>query len=209
MAQIKNLEEWHKYDKKLRINLIFVGIIVLLLVLLIFYFFTRNPALFEDLVLSFGLLGLFIGSIIANASIILPLPIDIFVFLFGGENFFELGFLNPLFLGLLIGFGSTIGEMSGYILGLLGIHSIEHLKKGELKKVMQVKEAIKHYGMLVIALGALTPFPFDVIGIASGLIRYNVKKFFIACFAGKALRYTVIAYAGSLSIGAVRTIYGF
>ncbi len=44
------------------------------------------------------------------------------------------------------------------------------------------------------------PFPFDVIGILCGLIKYDVKKFFAAVFIGRFALYLALAYAGSMGI---------
>ena len=173
------------------------------------YLFYKDPAQLDLLILNYGVLGLFIGSIIANASILLPLPIDIFVFLLADRNFFGLGAVDPVLLGIIVGFGAAIGEMSGYIIGLLGIKSLEKLKQEEIGKIQFVKGKIRELGMVFIALGAFTPFPFDIIGIGAGLIKFPPQKFFIAALFGKLLRYIVIALAGFYSIPTIKVFFGF
>jgi len=186
-----------------------IGAALVLFVIALIYFYSSNTEAFHDIVKTYGLLGLFFGAIIANASILLPIPIDIFVFLLGGENFLGLGILSALVMGVVVGLGSAIGEMSGYMIGFMGSEGIEHFTHEELKKIKEIKSRIKNFGSLFIALGAFTPFPFDVIGIGAGLLRYDIKKFFIACFIGKAARYAVIAYAGAFSLSFVRGFFGF
>ena len=166
-------------------------------------------AFLQGIIVQFGLLGLFIAAIIANASLFLPVPIDIIVFVLGNVDFIGIGLFSPLILGIVVGGGAAIGELSGYIVGLLGMKGIERLSRRELKRVENLRNRIRRRGMVFIFLGALTPFPFDLIGIAAGLIKYDLKKFFLSCLAGKIARYLIIAYAGMFSIGLVRALFGF
>ena len=157
-----------------------------------------------QVILQWGPLGLFAASIFANASIVLPVPIDIVVFWLGSS-----GLMHPLLVGILAGAGAAIGEMTAYILGMLGIKLVEKKRGYEVEKINTLRNRIKNKGMIFIAAGAFTPFPFDLIGIAAGLIKYDPKKFFIAALVGKLLRYIIIAYAGVFSWGAVQTIFAF
>ncbi len=166
-------------------------------------------AFINNLVVQFGLLGLFVAAIIANASLFLPVPIDITVLGFGAVDFTGFGIFHPLILGIVVGGGAAIGEMSGYILGLFGMKGLERFSKGEIERVSSLRGRIKRRGMVFIFLGAITPFPFDLIGIAAGLIKYDWRKFFLAALAGKVLRYLAISYAGYFGIGLVRVLFGF
>ncbi|MFH1234862.1 MAG: VTT domain-containing protein [Candidatus Diapherotrites archaeon] len=153
-------------------------------------------AMIFGLLETFGLPGLFIASIIANATIIFPLPLDFLVFPIGKMDFYGLGILSPLAVGIAVGLGAAIGELTGYFLGRVGAKGVEKLKRGEMKKVLSLKEKIHKYGMIFIFLFALFPSAFDLVGIAAGLIKFDAKKFFIACALGKTMRYVFIAYSG-------------
>jgi membrane protein YqaA with SNARE-associated domain len=153
-------------------------------------------ALLFGLLETFGLPGLFIASIIANATIVFPLPLDFLIFPIGKMDFYGLGILSPLAVGIAVGLGAAIGELTGYFLGRVGAKGIEKLTRGEIKKVMSLKEKIHKYGMIFIFLFALFPSAFDFVGIAAGLLRFDAKKFFTACALGKTLRYVFIAYSG-------------
>lgn len=192
-------------------------LVLTLVVVIAIFFFTyllsmqwgSIRAAVNESVERFGLLGFFVASIIANATIFLPVPIDVAVFLFGKIEFYALGLLSPLLLGLVVGLGAAIGELSGYIIGLFGVKSIEKMKREEIKKIVEKEKEIHKYGVFVILIGAFTPFPFDLIGIAAGLIKFDPKKFFLACLIGKILRYVLIAYAGFYSIEFLRGLLGF
>jgi len=162
----------------------------------------------EQTAIQFGLPGLFLASVIANATIFLPVPIDIVVFLFGKADLYGLGVFSPLAMALVVALGAAIGEFSGYLIGLFGVKSIEKMKREEIKQIVKKEEEINKYGGLVVFLGALTPFPFDLIGIAAGLIKFDAHKFFIACFLGKLLRYAIIAYAGMYSMDYLLGFFG-
>ncbi len=149
--------------------------------------------LIEFLFSQYGLLGLFIASIVGNATILFPLPIDLFVVGYGAIAPTS---AQVLATGLVSGAGAAIGEMSAYILGYLGVRGFESIKKRGVVSITEIRKRLRYKGMWIVFLGALTPFPFDVIGIAAGLIKYSPRRFFIAALAGKVLRYCLLAYAG-------------
>lgn len=147
-----------------------------------------------------GPLGLFFAAIIGNASLFLPLPIDLLIIPLATIDFFGLGILTPAILGVIVGLGATIGEFSGYIIGLAGIKSFESMKQHEVEKLKHLKERLEVVGIPLIAFFSFTPLPFDLIGIAAGLSKYSKKKFFIGCLIGKVPRYMILAYAGYFGI---------
>lgn len=177
---------------------VFVGIFVL------FFFLSSEPHFLEESMKSYGVLGLFLGSVIANATIFLPIPLDLLVALIGANpeliGFSNFGVFELLFLSVIIGFGAAIGEMTSYIIGLTGVKIAEGLSKKHFEKLSDARQKLEKSGMVFVFLGALTPFPFDLVGIAGGLIKYDVKKFFAAAFFGKLARYFLILLASNLGI---------
>ncbi len=154
------------------------------------------------------LLGLFFGAIIANASLFLPLPIDLLIIPLASIDFFGLGILTPLILGLVVGFGASIGEFSGYFVGLAGIKSFESMKQHEVEKLKLLKDKLEIFGVPLIAFFAFTPLPFDLVGVAAGLAKYSKKKFFVGCVLGKVPRYIILAYAGYFGINFLIHFFG-
>ena len=142
------------------------------------------------LIQQYGLLGFFLASIISNATIILPIPIDIAVF-------FSSPLFNPFLLALAVGLGAGIGEMTGYLIGrgiIKGAELAEHKKR--FKSIEKIQQKISKWGALFIFLIAVTPFPFDIVGIASGMIKYSWWKVWLAVTCGKVIRVLFIALAG-------------
>jgi len=179
-------------------------VLVIILVILFVYFVFENSSLITDLVSGYGPIGFFIASIIANASIFLPVPIDILLFVISAES---PDIISVLILGVLVGFGAAIGEMTAYIMGLLGVKAAERAKNKEFKQIGVIRKRLHKSGMYFIFLGALTPFPFDIVGITCGLIKYDPKKFFIAAVAGKVFRYLIIGIAGFYSLGFIKDFF--
>jgi len=146
--------------------------------------------LFERL-FEFGYLGIFLITFIGNATIIFPLPAAGIVFAAGA-------FLNPLFVGLIAGFGASLGEFVGYGLGYgggkLGERKYDDRYK---KKIERTKKLFDKYGgFWVLLVFAASPLPDDIAGIAGGILKYEIKKFFIAILIGKIIFNLFLAYGG-------------
>jgi membrane protein YqaA with SNARE-associated domain len=157
---------------------------------------------------SIGPIGLFLAAVIGNASLFLPLPIDLLIIPLSTIDYFGLGVWTPFILGLIVALGASIGEFSGYFIGLAGIKSFETMKKQEVEKLKILKERLEVVGIPLIAFFSFTPLPFDLIGIAAGLAKYSKKKFFIGCLSGKIPRYIILAYAGYFGINFLITFFG-
>ena len=155
-----------------------------------------------------GVVVLFFVSIIGNASLFLPVPVDIVLLFLAPIDFLGLGIMTPLILGVVVALGASIGEFSGYVVGLAGIKSFESMKNKEVEKLKLLKDKLGVVGIPLIAFFAFTPLPFDLIGIAAGLSKYSKKKFFIGCFAGKLPRYVILAYAGYFGITFIMQLFG-
>jgi len=164
-------------------------------------------ALIEFLI-SIGPLGLFLAAIIGNATLFLPLPVDLLIVPVSTIDFFGLGILTPLLLGIIVGFGASIGEFSGYLIGLAGIKGFESMSKTEINNLKILKEKLKEVGIPLVAFFAFTPLPFDLIGIAAGLAKYSKKKFFIGTLIGKIPRYVLLSYAGYYGISFIIQLFG-
>ena len=148
----------------------------------------------------FGIAVLFLFTIFANASLFFPILVEPIVLLIGA---FSPNLAYVIFIGIVTGTAAAIGEMSGYILGLLGINTLKKMKEKRVETVFEIGEKLANKGMPIIFLGAFTPFPFDLIGIAAGIIKYDYKRFFIAALAGKTLRYTLVAIVGYVGMEAM------
>jgi membrane protein YqaA with SNARE-associated domain len=69
----------------------------------------------------YGYIGIFLLSILANATIILPAPGFAIVFAMGSV-------FNPFAVALAAGAGAAIGELTGYLAGFSGQAVVEDTK---------------------------------------------------------------------------------
>lgn len=145
------------------------------------------------LITNYGYLGVFLVGFMGSATVFLPIPSYAVVFL-AATN------LNPFLLGIIAGLGASVGELVGYTLGRGGRRVIEkrdHFTR-DLNKIESMFQ--KYGGFLTIIIVAATPLPDNVLGIFCGMIKYPVKKYFIASTTGKIIMHLIIAYAGYYSI---------
>ena len=134
---------------------------------------------------NYGYLSAFLISLIANATIILPFPGIVILFALGAT-------FNPVLVGLAGGIGGTIGEMTCYMLGYSGRGVVENIRFYD-----KAAQWLKKWGVLTVFIFALTPLPFDVLGIAAGVLRFPFWKFFVACWCGKTILYVGIVLAAA------------
>jgi len=152
------------------------------------------------LVSNFGYLGVFFLGVITSATLFIPTPAFIIVFLLAST-------MNPILLGFFAGLGSAVGEMSGYIIGIGGEKFL--LKKYD-KRVKQIERYFeKHGSKLIIFVFSATPLPFDVVGLFCGAVRYPIKTFFLFTLFGKLVKYWAIAFAGFYSMHWILNLIGW
>jgi len=146
----------------------------------------------QQYIIEAGYFAVFSASVVITSTI--------FIGIWGGTYaiiLFAVGLgFNPLFVGLSAGLGSAIGELTGYMIGLGSEVSIEKYEKKIPRIIKKLMKLFKNIGFWVVFVAALLPFPFDVIGILSGMSQYNLKKFFIATLIGRIIRSVTFAYVG-------------
>lgn len=157
-------------------------ILVLSLGLGVLAYFLRNQFIYLK---NLGYFGVFIINLVGSATIILPVPALLTTVAAGT-------FLNPLLVGIFSAMGSTIGELTGYYAGVGG----EGLIKKD-KNIEKVQKWMDKYGLWVVFVLAAIPNPlFDIAGIISGASRIPIHKYLIAVFAGKLIKFILLAYVG-------------
>ena len=138
---------------------------------------------------AFGYPGIFLVSLLSSATIILPAPSLALVFAMGAA-------LPWLPVGLAAGAGEALGELTGYAAGFGGQAVIEDQKLYERLVLWMERRG----GITIFVLSTIpNPF-FDLAGIAAGSLGYPVWRFLLFAWAGKTLKTTLVAWAGSQSI---------
>ena len=92
---------------------------------------------------------------------------------------------------------SVIGAYLGYILGVYFFQLIaEPLLNfyGYLEKFNEFKKLYEEYGAWIVFGAGITPFPYKIITIASGVVHLNLAVFTVASVIARGLRFFLIAW---------------
>jgi membrane protein YqaA with SNARE-associated domain len=134
----------------------------------------------------YGYLGIFLISIFANASVLIPLPGVFFASTMGA-------IFNPFWVAIAAGAGSALGELSGYLVGFSGRIVVERTVWHE-----RVEGWMGRFGDITIILLAFIPNPFfDMAGMTAGALKMPVVRFLFLTFIGKTLKMMMFAYGGA------------
>jgi membrane protein YqaA with SNARE-associated domain len=169
------------------LNLARLALLVGVIVLSVFIFTVRDQAARWA---AYGYPGIFVVSILANATVLLPAPGIAIVFAMGSV-------FSPWAVALAAGLGAAIGEVSGYAAGLGSRGVVEHAGL-----YAQISGWMQRYGPLTTLVLAAVPNPFfDLAGMAAGALRMPLRSFFFWCLVGKIIKMLLFAYTGAYSIG--------
>jgi len=93
--------------------------------------------------------------------------------------------------------GSVLGGMLGYAIGAWLYDSVGqwiiatyHLEEG----FRHFQEGFQHWGVWIILGKGLTPIPFKLVTIASGVARLDFLSFILAAAATRAFRFFIVAW---------------
>lgn len=141
----------------------------------------------------FGYVGIFLVSLLSNASVLLPLAPTIAVVIAGAW------WLDPLWVAIVAAIGSAIGELVGYALGVTGKRALP-----ETETVARLERWLRHHttGMVVLFILAAVPNPaVDIAGILAGAVGYPWWTFLLVVTLGRLLRYGLLAVGASFWVG--------
>jgi membrane protein YqaA with SNARE-associated domain len=134
-----------------------------------------------------GYPGIFLISLLSNASLILPVPGVLFTSAMGA-------IFDPFWVAIAAGSGSALGELSGYLAGFSGRGVVTHTKWTD-----QLERWMRRYGDLTVLVLAIIPNPlFDVAGILAGALRMPLWRFILWCWLGKTIKMLFFAYGGNV-----------
>ncbi|MDY6917973.1 MAG: VTT domain-containing protein [Chloroflexota bacterium] len=133
----------------------------------------------------YGYFGVFVVSLMASATLIIPIPGFAVVFVMGAV-------LNPWLVGLMVGLAEPFGELTGYMAGYSGKVALQNRRF-----YPRLERWMKRRGPVVLFGFSALPNPFtDVAGVAAGAIRYPIWKFLLVMFIGKTVKGWIVAFAG-------------
>jgi membrane protein YqaA with SNARE-associated domain len=91
---------------------------------------------------------------------------------------------------------SVLGAMLGYAIGYFLLESLGHwlIQLYHMQgKIAQFQTTYAEYGAAIILLKGLTPIPFKLVTIASGIAHFNFALFVILCAVTRGARFFIIA----------------
>ena len=142
---------------------------------------------------AYGYAGAFLIALLSSATIIFPAPGWIAVVALSN-------ILDPVWLGIVVGIGSAIGELTGYLAG----EGVRDLINNRIKETKKLEELVKRYGTAGIFVFAFIPNPlFDIAGIVAGGLKIPWWQYLIACAAGRVIRYVLLAMLGAFTLSLI------
>jgi membrane protein YqaA with SNARE-associated domain len=133
----------------------------------------------------YSYLGVFVLTLLASATILLPSP-ALGAALLAGKT------LNPWLVGVLAGTAAALGETTGYLAGYSGSSLA-----ARSKWYPRVERWVHRWGGLTIFVLAAAPLPLiDLAGIAAGTMRMPFMGYLGACLLGKISRFMLVAWIG-------------
>ncbi len=148
---------------------------------------------FVHLLLSYGIFGLFLVSIVDSSFIPLPLPgvTDIMLVFFAASH------ANPVLLVVAATVGSALGGWFSYRVGQSGgLAFIE--KRTPVRIFKRVTNWMEAHAILAVALPAILPppMPLSPFVLAAGALKMRLRTFMVAFTASRCLRHLIAVLLG-------------
>lgn len=131
--------------------------------------------------------GVWIMHFIGAASIVVPVPSLLALCAAAAP---DVG-LSPVILGILAGSAESLGEITGYAVGLSGRKALRNNRW-----YPRVKRIMERYGGKALFVVGVVPNPvFDVMGFIAGSLGYPVARFIGILLVAKSIKNIGLAYA--------------
>lgn len=145
-------------------------------------------------------LGVFIISILAGATVVVPVPSLIVVFTLGSV-------LAPAIIGALAGIGEASGSLVVYLTGYGGRKPSKAISS---RFNARFEDWIRRRGSLAVFLMSAVFNPlFYPFAVVAGMMRFALVKFFLLCWAGKTVKNMGVAYLGYFGLGSLLRWVGY
>src|SRR6266403_1280311 len=151
----------------------------------------RGP--FVRMLLSFGLFGVFLVSIVDSSFVPLPMPgfTDIMIVILAAQH------QSVILLVLLATIGSALGGYFSHLVGQRG--GMAFLEKRIPPRIFKrVCHWMESHAILAVALPAILPppMPLSPFVLAAGAVRMSRRKFMTAFTVSRAIRHIIAAWLG-------------
>ena len=153
------------------------------------YYQQMQEILANNIFQEYGIIGLFLNSLLAATAIPLPTEILTSALLIGGENIF--------LVAIVLIIGSVIGGILNYFIGFGGNKLFKKMKKKSdiVKQEKKHNRLLDKFGWSAIFFAAWIPIIGDLILISAGVKKMEFRKFIIFMVSGKIIK-TIIVVIG-------------
>ncbi|MFP3975790.1 MAG: YqaA family protein [Dehalococcoidia bacterium] len=149
-----------------------------------------------------GYFGVFFLMLVGSMTILFPLPFE--AILATTPGIMGVAGVELFWLGLVASIGGAFGEVTAYFAGLWGRVAITGKYREGYSKV---ENGMRRFGGPAIFVFALTPLPFDLVGLAAGTLRFQLGKFVLYCWAGRLVRSLIIVYLGWIGWDSIQKLF--
>ncbi|MEM2751229.1 MAG: VTT domain-containing protein, partial [Nitrososphaerales archaeon] len=145
---------------------------------------------FDVNLITYGYLGIFVFSLLANFIVFIPAPYVVPV---------ALASLNPSFDPLLIALSSAIGAtIAKTAIFRVSYEGQRLLSEKTRKNIQPLQTLVGKYGWIAAFIAAATPIPDDIVYIPLGFTKYSLWRFIIATFSGKIILISIVAFGARM-----------
>jgi membrane protein YqaA with SNARE-associated domain len=137
----------------------------------------------------YGLIGLFLNGVVSSIT---PFPTEVTttaLILSGHDQSIIFSVLSV---------ASIIGGYLGYYIGYGGNSCLRRLFYKKPENTKKSQELFKRHGWMAILLSSWIPVIGDIIPMAAGAKRYDLRKFTVAISVGKLTKSAAIVYLSGL-----------
>jgi membrane protein YqaA with SNARE-associated domain len=158
------------------------------------YYLQAQEILANNIFQEYGIIGLFLNSLLSATALPLPTEILTSALLIGGESIF--------LVAIALVAGSIIGGVLNYSIGFGGSELFKKIgRKSNVKKPVEKhveKQEKKHnkllnrFGWGAIFFAAWIPVVGDLMLISAGVKKMKFKKFLIVMISGKIVKTSIV-----------------
>ena len=154
------------------------------------YYLQAQEILANNTFQEYGIIGLFLNSLLAATALPLPTEILTSALLIGGENIF--------LVAIALITGSVIGGILNYSIGFGGSKLFKKIgRKSNIEEPIEKQEKKHHkllnrFGWGAIFFAAWIPVVGDLMLITAGVKKMKFRKFLIVMISGKIVKTSIV-----------------
>ena len=142
----------------------------------------------QDLVSTYGYVGIFVVSVISGFNLVFPIPVATFLptFLASGLEFW--------YVILTISLGMAMGDTIGYFIGRAGKHMFDVHMRSIMRRLERLRENSPRLPLLFLALYAtIAPFPNELVVVPLAFLGYKLRYILPILVTGNFIFNTLVA----------------